>query len=368
MADDNTDFWFPPADVSVGANDYYNSSLDSALSGNNYWMAPPSDYGYMLPSYDPTLIGAPPGTPSPSFGYQNPISQWNNQGTGMYSPVGPAPGMNQNPYGGGWGAFASNPATILGSLGALAPLIGTLISGGKTGSQTPVMSNAQKGGINSAAGLLGNLYSRNTPLQKQQTSLLDAIASGKGLDQNYARAIEQAFEPQMGALYKQAANAGASRGFYDSPATSPVGGAILGPGLADLQGQIAAQKIAAMFGLPGLYTAPIQQQLSAAQGYGGLYSNYPRGVQGSQPMWSQIGTGIGGTLLGLGGAFAQNQNAQNQWQFQNQQQQQQNQFQNQFLQYLQNSQKTQDQTNQSQNLFGNYQVPDYQLQTNWPQG
>jgi hypothetical protein len=242
---------------------------------------------------------------------------------GIGSPGSWMGGFQQPQQNFGWGSFMTNPQNLLGALGGIAGLAGTLAGGGNRGTQTPKLDDrakAQFGAAQNANAGLQPFAQGMTPLQKQQQQLLAAITSGKGLDQNYAKAIESAFEPQMGNLYEQASAAGRKRGFHDAPATSPAGGAILGPGLADLQGQIAAQKIAAMFGLPGLFQQPINTQLGAAGNFasqqGNLFQSYPKGVQQSSPLGPQIGQSIGQGLVGLGSAFGQQQqqSQMNQWQ------------------------------------------------------
>ncbi len=224
---------------------------------------------------------------------------------------------------GGWGSMVS-PESLLGFGGGLAGLIGTLMGGGVKQTTKPMMDSRQSQQYGAAQGAMGRLSPfivGQTPLQMQQARLLKAISSGRGLDQNYAKAVEGAFEPQMGNLYEQAAKAGRSRGFHDAPATSPPGGAVLGPGLSDLQGQIAQAKLAMMMGLPGLYSQPIGQRMGAAQafgaGQGNLFNMYPTGSQTSAPLGPQIGTAIGQGLVGLGAGFGQQRQQQQQGQFQN---------------------------------------------------
>ena len=147
---------------------------------------------------------------------------------------------------------------------------------------------------------------------------------------------------------------GRSRGFHDAPATSPAGGAILGPGLSNLQGQIAAQKLAMMMGLPGLFNAPIQQTLGAAQAGANQFMNLAPRPQ--QPGFGDIIgkglTGLGGGLAGMGQGIAQQQ-----------QQTQQSNFQNEFLKMLRQGQGP---LGGSNGGGGGYQfnsyVPQYQMQ------
>lgn len=240
-----------------------------------------------------------------------------NLGMGsLGSPIGSIGG------GGGVGGGGTNPLIggLLGALGPAASLIGALASGGVTGASQPKIPTNAMAQLNAGANALSPFATGASPLQQQQASLLNAIASGQGLAQPYAQAIERAFEPQLGSLYEQATNAGRARGFYDAPATSPAGGAVLGPGLANLQGQIAAAKIAQMNALPGLFQQPINTQAMA----GGQWANSMLGAaqqqigqQQSVPMGAQIGQGLSGLLGGAAAGYNATQQANQQQQFQN---------------------------------------------------
>jgi hypothetical protein len=264
----------------------------------------------------------------------------------------PSWAFSQQPMGGGWGSLMSNPQNLLGFAGGIAGLAGALSGGGVQRTQTPQLDSRQKaqfGAAQQANQGLQPFAQGMTPLQKQQQQLLAAITSGKGLDQGYARAVEGAFEPQMGNLYEQATQAGRKRGFHDAPATSPAGGNVLGPGLADLQGQIAQAKINMMLGLPALFQNPINSQIGAAQGFANsqnnLFNAYPTGQQVSAPLGPQIGQSIGQGLIGVGSAFGQQQ-AQNQQQ----------QFQNRLMEMMFPRQQ------QTQTPFDS-SIPNFQLQT-----
>ncbi len=224
--------------------------------------------------------------------------------------------------GGSVGGGGTNPLIggLLGALGPAVGLIGTLASGGVIGTSQPKIPTNAMAQLNAGANALSPFATGASPLQQQQASLLNAIASGQGLAQPYAQAIERAFEPQLGSLYEQATNAGRARGFYDAPATSPAGGAVLGPGLANLQGQIAAAKIAQMNALPGLFQQPINTQAMA----GGQWANSMLdaaqrqiGRQQSIPMGAQIGQDLSGLLGGAAAGYNATQQANQQQQFQN---------------------------------------------------
>jgi hypothetical protein len=260
------------------------------------------------PSFDTNLMG---GGDLNSLYSQGAISQ--------PSPISQPQGGGLGGLFGGGGGGSMLPG-LLGMGGGLASMLGTLAGGGQ--GPKAQMGVPQKAALNQAYGAnqqLGQFAQGQTPLQQMQMSLLQALQSGQGLPPGYQQLIEQAYQPQMGRLYDQAVNAGRARGFYDSPATAPPGGAILGPGLADLQGQMAQSKLGLMQSLPGMFQAPIQQQQSAAQGQAGGFTNlggqYP--TQQQQNIAPQLGQQFGAGLQGLGQSIGQNQQQAQQQQFQN---------------------------------------------------
>ena len=294
-----------------------------AYPGNDDWSAgswSPSDYAMSgtFGSYVDPVVGAGSGG-GPSG--QGPLYGGDFGGNGitptpfvpansdLYTQAGSANGLGAGLQQ-GLGAIGGVPS-LLGLGGGLAGLIGKLASGGVTGTASPVQNTAAKGAQASMNSQLGNAAQGNTPLQQMQMSLLQSLASGQGLPPGYAQLVEQAFQPQMGDLYTQAANMGRSRGFQDAPATSPPGGAILGPGLSNIQGQMAAAKLGLMQSLPGLYNTPIGQQQNALNASAmGLQNTATANTQqqASQPLGSQIGAAIGSGLQGLGQSIQQSQN------------------------------------------------------------
>jgi hypothetical protein len=187
----------------------------------------------------------------------------------------------------------------MGSLGPLSGLIGALINQGQGPTSGPKPSTAQKAQMTRGNQLAEQGASGNLPAQQMQMSLLQALQSGQGLPQGYQQLVEQAFQPQMGDLYEQAANMGRRRGFHDAPATSPPGGAILGPGLSNLQGQMASAKLGLMHSLPQLFNQPAATQGGFAQNYMQAAQD-PRLMQQQtqQPMAPQIAQGVGGLISG----------------------------------------------------------------------
>lgn len=294
-------------------------SLGGGDSGN-WW---DSGQSFDIPVFD---------TPSYDFGgfnsnldtgFLNQQPNFNFANQPMGAGIQPGMGGGTGGYGSpSWSQVMSNPQTILGLGGGIAGLIGAITGGGVQQQRSQKLSTPQKAqyeGAQKAAGGINQFAKGNTPLQQQQMQLLQAIAGGQGLAQPYAQAVEQAFEPQMGSLYEQATAAGRKRGFHDAPATSPAGGAVLGPGLSNLQGQIAQAKLAMMMGLPGLYQQPINQQSQAAQAFAGqqgsLFGAYPGTQTWSQPLGPTIGQSIGQSMIGLGQGLGQQQmqNQQNQF-------------------------------------------------------
>lgn len=264
---------------------------------------------------------------APSMDFPVPTSLMQGTIAGGYPAVpgtmGSAPmggGMTPNPQMGapqqGWGQLMQ-PGNILGLLGGLAGLGGVLAGGGKGPTTTPQMSMEQRNvghQTDTALHQLNPFVQGQSPLQQMQMSLLQALASGQGLPPGYAQLVEQAFQPQMGNIATQAIESARRRGFAGGAELLQQGpaGAIAGPMLADLQGQMAQAKLGLMQSLPGLYNQPINQQMGAAanqvQGYNNLMRSYPSGQTQSQPMAPQIGGMIGSGLQGLGQGMQQQQN------------------------------------------------------------
>lgn len=222
-------------------------------------------------------------------------------------------GGSQNGRGGlGQGA-------ILGSLGPLAALLGQAISGSQGQSQgyrMPFQAGVAGNQMQGALGQQNQQAMYNTPLQQMQMSLLQALQSGQGLPQGYQKLIEQAYQPVMGDIASQAIDSARNRGFAGGAEllNSGPGGAIAGPALANLQGQMAGSKLGLMQSLPGMYNQPIAAQGQAMNsqiaGYGNLMDNYrPYAQQNQQMPWGQMwGQGIGNIFAGANaGANAVNQ-------------------------------------------------------------
>jgi hypothetical protein len=305
-------------DFGGGSYDYGTPSYDFGDFGSYDYGSP--SFGFQSPatSYDYSSWLAPyvDSTPSYSQGATDPFG---GVGGGGYSQGAlgiPSGSMNVTaPSGQGGGLLDAllKPQTLLGLGGGLASLIGTLSAGGQTGSQGPQMTTAQKAALGQGQQFLSPFASGTSPLQQQQASLLQAIMSGQGLAQPYAQAVERAYEPALGDLYTRAAEMGRRRGFHDAPATSPPGGAVLGPGLAALQGQQAKSKLDLMTMLPQLYNQPVQSQGQFANAFLGAAQN-PAMMQqtASQPLGAQLGQQIGGTLAGIGGGIQQAEQQQQQ--------------------------------------------------------
>jgi hypothetical protein len=242
--------------------------LDSSWL-NSYIQPQPMAPQPMAPSSGGYSLGAPPMQPQ--------------------APAAPIAGASQaNPWIGG----------LMGSLGPMAGLIGALVNQGQGPTSGPKPTTAQKAAMEQGNVMAQQGASGQLPAQQMQMSLLQALASGQGLPAGYSQLVEQAFQPQMGDLYTQAAKAGRQRGFHDAPGTSPPGGAILGPGLANLQGQMASAKLGLMHSLPQLFNQPAATQGGFAQNYLQAAQGAPMQQQVTQPMAPQIAQGVGGLISG----------------------------------------------------------------------
>lgn len=262
----------------------------------------PSDYNFGMPSapLDTSWLG-----------------QFSQGGLGapgaMVPQAQPMPQQQPQGAGSGQGGFMGALPGLLGAGGGLAGILGQLIGGGQGQTQMPKMNANARTQMEQSNQALAPAAQGQLPLQQMQMSLLQALASGQGLPPAYQQLIEQAYQPQMGSLYEQAANQGRARGFHDAPAQSPPGGAILGPGLANLQGQMAQSKLGLMQSLPGMYQPAINSQIGAAgqQGQGLLNSaRMGTGQTASQPIAPMIGQAIGAGMQGAGQAMQQGQQQQ----------------------------------------------------------
>lgn len=117
--------------------------------------------------------------------------------------------------------------------------------------------------------------------------------------------ITQAFQSQAGDAYQQAVNAGRSRGFYDAPASSPAGGAVMGPLLQALQSQEAQAKLQAMQWLPQQLMYPaMQNQATLANAMKAAGQNTVTQAQQPQPsMLDAMNKGVIPTLGAVSGIW-----------------------------------------------------------------
>jgi hypothetical protein len=165
----------------------------------------------------------------------------------------------------------------------------------------------------------------------QQAQMLQALSQGQ-IPQGFSDLVARAYDPAYQQAATRATEGARQAGFYDNPLSSPVGGAIMGPAAAQLQGQQANSLLALMQSLPGLYNQPIQTQAGAAGNQSNALLNAARQQTGqtqSAPLGPQIGQAIGSGLQGIGQGIGQQA-----------QQQQQSQAQNSFLQALQRGNNT----------------------------
>jgi hypothetical protein len=327
----------------------------------------PSDFGTSdAGSYDlgPTALD----TSGLYGGLDSGLTGFNSQ---LQSPLStPTPPAQQQGLIPGLGAAggANSLQGLLGLLGGGAGLIGTLASGGVTGTQRPTLPTAQKAMIGQAnqalqPGALGQL-----PLQQQQSSLLQSLLQGQ-VPPAYAKLVANAYDPAYQNAATRSIQGAQQAGFYDNPLSSPVGGNIMGPAAAQLQGQQANTLLGLLTQIPGLFQAPINAQLGAAGSQANaLLSGGQQyaGQQNSVPLAGQLGTQLGSGLQGVSQGLGQA----------NQQQ-----FNNQLLQQLVaqqggggigpgGAQGVAPQATGAQNLFQNQgaQMPNTQLGLNTPLG
>jgi len=307
------DFSFLDANMGGGGDDYFADDASGwSLPSYNFDSATSN----IAPAVDPMLMGGYSG-----FNMGLPGNSFMGMGAQAIPQVNSAPQFNMNGGGIAPGAQAPSfaqqmmsPQSLLGFGGLAAGLAGALAGGGRGGSVTPQMSMEQRNvghQTDTALHQLNPFVQGTSPLQQQQMSLLQALASGQGLPPGYAQLVEQAFQPQMGSITQQAIESARRRGFAGGAEllNQGPGGAIAGPALADLQGQMAQAKLGLMQSLPGLYNQPIQTQGNFATqqvaGYNNLMRGYPTGQTQSQPLGPQIGQAIGQGLTGIGSAMGQ---------------------------------------------------------------
>lgn len=290
---------------------------DSDTYYGGEWDAPDiSEYANTLPYVAPEAYESGYDFPAswPVAAPNSPTTA--NVASNMQAPPVPQPTRPQGTNA-AWGG-------VLGTLGPLAGLLGLLSDKGAGQTQTVKPLPQFTGANANAQGALTNQNAQaqgTTPLQLDQKTLLDAIFTGTGLTPGVNRLVEQAYDPALGNIATQAIRSARKRGFAGGAEllnTGP-GGAVAGPALADLQGQMANSKLNLLQSLPGLYNAPIANQGNAltnqATGWQNLLNSYApyRTATYSQPMGSAIGTGIGNLLAGWNAGYNKvdtaNQNA-----------------------------------------------------------
>ena len=143
-----------------------------------------------------------------------------------------------------------------------------------------------------------------SPYQQQAFQMgQQPLQQAQGLLQNpqippaLAALVEQAFQPQMGGIAQQAIESARRRGFAGGAEllnTGP-GGAIAGPALADLQGQMAMAKL-------NLYTQWVQNLLNTSRAGQGLAQGFqPTQItQAPKPTLLQTLGQLGPVLQGAG--------------------------------------------------------------------
>lgn len=166
----------------------------------------------------------------------------------------------------------------------------------------PAEVQAQQGAFNQ----LGNGTQAFNQFSGQSLPILQQMLQG-GLNLNgeVNRTVEQAFQPQLGNIATQAIESARRRGFAGGAELLQQGpaGAIAGPALSDLQGQMAAAKLGLAQGLPmqaiggfGQLQNLNQQLVQSLGGFGQQGINNRNTTQGvQQGGLGQLGQ-IGGVL------------------------------------------------------------------------
>jgi hypothetical protein len=247
-------------------------------------------------------------------------------------------------------------AALFGAAPGMAGMLGQLMGGGNKTS--PNISTAQKAlgaqgtqalgymqpGANqlwnTGTGLMNQLGQGQNPLQQQQGSILSALApqaanlaSGNVQIPPQLRAlIQQAYEPYVGDITRQAIESARNRGFAGgADLLNGPAGTIAGPALANLPGLEANSLLQAMLQFPqasaqmaGAYNQPINQltgiatgsmspQQGQVSGYQNAFNAYPVGqTQQNTNYGAGAGQAIAGAGAGYGMASGQNQQAQQQ--------------------------------------------------------
>lgn len=262
------------------------------------------DYAGGLPAFSAQLQ-------DPTAGYGGAAQSGSPMGSQTGTPMGlgsQSPLFSGLPGMGGLNSLQG----LLGIGGGLAGLGGLLAGGGVTGTQRPTLPPNAMAQLNQGVGALGPAAQGALPLQQLQAQLLQSLAMGQ-IPPQMAALVQSAYSPAYQNAATQSIDAARKAGFFDNPLSSPVGGAIMGPAAAQLQGQQANSLLGLMQSFPQLFNQPIGNQISAAGQQGNQLlsgAGLQTGQKQSQPLGSQIGQAIGGGLSGMSQAIGQNQQNQ----------------------------------------------------------
>jgi hypothetical protein len=290
------------------------------------------DYGFDFTSYNQPLDYSDYSNYVPSFGGDVPSMQVPDLGGG---------GGSANPFGNmSWGQMIGGGlgagAGALGIAGVLQQMLG--------GGQQQPLNTQQRASLNQGLQSLGNAQGAGSsllaamqqlqPLQMQaatqglqgQMGLLNqfqpwmtSLAQGNlPLSPQISALIDQAYAPSFGSAFQQATDAGRARGFFDNPATGPVGGNVLGQMMPQLAGQEAQAKLNFATQAPSLVGQAVnnyspltqafnqgsQQQsniMGALTGASDVGSLARIATKPQQPTLLQSAGQFGDVLAGLGG-------------------------------------------------------------------
>lgn len=283
-------------------------------TGLEYSYAPPS-YDFNAPTFDFSSAQVPdfsfnfgqvPSYTPPSFDLMSPMAG----GYGTPSYTGPIPGLNEGMVSHNYqGAMAPppGPAQMQQQPQGLGGMFGSLGLADWlkiAGAGAPLLAGLVGAFQGPQQGVTGHTVTQRPaapPMSPyEQQALQAALLGTKAAD---PRLIEQAFQPQLGSLLQQAIEQARAAGFHTNPLESPVAERIMGQGLADLQGQMAAAKLS-----QGQYASTLGRgiagDLAKTRGSDFIGGNTTSTTYGNQPSyWSSLSKDLGGLLGSLGGAM-----------------------------------------------------------------
>lgn len=265
--------WVGPGGRGVGdINQYQNPSMLTQMAGTPGTAAVPGIPGTPDPNFAPQPYTYPG---QGQYVWENGVWAWKPETPGAAPPAGSAPGPTRTPEQGG----------VDGTLGT--------IPGGAWG-QGAIPPSGTPGATTGLPGVLGG--------QEQILNQLLQATQGN-LSPGLLRLIEQSFQPQMGNIATQAIEAARQRGFAGGAEllNQAPAGALAGPALADLQGQMAQAKLGLipMLGqAAGAYSTPAALRLAGTSQLLNLNQNIMQALMGAGQQGIQNRLGFMGAATG----------------------------------------------------------------------